>query len=540
VTGQRFDTSQLDAAYWFDNLRQPVLFHQATRALLADGYRCFVETSPHPVLSVGMQETFDDAGQRAFALGSLRREDGGPERFLTSVAEGHTRGLPVDWTVVYAADAERVELPTYAFQRQRYWLADLTTASAVPATAPTAETDPPHDPPERLWAALSRKSPDEQRQELLELVCSYTSKVTASSKAGPDTGETIAPSTPFRELGFDSLMATELRNHLSTATGQHLPSTIIYEHPTPEDLAAHLTDQIRSGEPPGEPEVTTSAESLSALFLRACREGRDTELEELLVVLASLRPEFDTEGDLAGQPRTVWLCDGEEEPVVICFPSFVWQPTLYQYSRLASGLRGSRSAGMVSLPGFRTGEALPADVTALAQVLGDAAVRAAGGRRFALLGHSGGGSIASVVTEHLERRGAHPGALVLLNTPTWGGEHGLNWAEWGPAVQSALLDRQDLFDQASDNMGEAWITARARYATLDYSVAAIAAPTLLVRASERLGQSTTGDGWRVSWRLEHTAVDAPGDHFSMLEADNALTVAQTIDTWLGEVVSRCR
>ncbi|KAB2354502.1 SDR family NAD(P)-dependent oxidoreductase, partial [Actinomadura montaniterrae] len=57
------------------------------------------------------------------AVGTLRRDDGGPRRFLSSLAELHVRGVPVDWTAVFAgSDPRRVALPTYAFQRERYWL----------------------------------------------------------------------------------------------------------------------------------------------------------------------------------------------------------------------------------------------------------------------------------------------------------------------------------------------------------------------------------------------------------------------------------
>ncbi|MEW2230514.1 acyltransferase domain-containing protein, partial [Streptomyces sp. NPDC007044] len=123
VTGGRIDTSTLDADYWVTNLRQEVRFDETVRALLADGFTYFVESSPHPVLAVGLAETFEDAGSDAVALGTLRRDEGGQERFLTSLAEGWVRGLPVDWRSVFAGTpAHHVDLPTYAFQHERYWL----------------------------------------------------------------------------------------------------------------------------------------------------------------------------------------------------------------------------------------------------------------------------------------------------------------------------------------------------------------------------------------------------------------------------------
>jgi polyketide synthase 7 len=145
------------------NLRQEVQFDETVRALLADGFGYFVESSPHPVLAVGLAETFEDAGSDAVALGTLRREEGGQERFLTSLAEGWVRGLPVDWQAVFAGTpARRVDLPTYAFQRQRYWLEDdapePTTGGAAAAVPDAVE--------ERFWAAVDGGDADAVAGEL--------------------------------------------------------------------------------------------------------------------------------------------------------------------------------------------------------------------------------------------------------------------------------------------------------------------------------------------------------------------------------------
>jgi acyl transferase domain-containing protein/D-arabinose 1-dehydrogenase-like Zn-dependent alcohol dehydrogenase/acyl carrier protein len=116
VSGEPIDTAQLDADYWFRSLRQPVRFADATRALADAGVTTFVEVSPHPVLTVAVEETTD-----ATAIGSLRRDDGGLERFATSLAEAHVNGVEIDWTPLLG-QGHRVHLPTYAFQRSRYWL----------------------------------------------------------------------------------------------------------------------------------------------------------------------------------------------------------------------------------------------------------------------------------------------------------------------------------------------------------------------------------------------------------------------------------
>ncbi|MFJ9951798.1 SDR family NAD(P)-dependent oxidoreductase [Kitasatospora sp. NPDC091207] len=115
--------AELDADYWYRNLRRTVAFEPATRALAEQGHGVFVEIGPHPVLTTSVQETLAAAGSQGITVGSLRRDDGGLARFLASVAEVHVQGRPVDWSAAFGGvPARRVELPTYPFQRQRYWL----------------------------------------------------------------------------------------------------------------------------------------------------------------------------------------------------------------------------------------------------------------------------------------------------------------------------------------------------------------------------------------------------------------------------------
>ncbi|MCG8918840.1 SDR family NAD(P)-dependent oxidoreductase, partial [Actinokineospora sp. PR83] len=114
LTGRVEDGSVMDAGYWFDNLRSTVEFAAAVERLVADGFGTFVECSPHPVLTMALPED-------VIAVGSLKRDDGGLSRMLLSLGELVVRGVQPDWTAV-VPDGERVELPTYAFQHERYWL----------------------------------------------------------------------------------------------------------------------------------------------------------------------------------------------------------------------------------------------------------------------------------------------------------------------------------------------------------------------------------------------------------------------------------
>ncbi|EFL33833.1 polyketide synthase I protein [Streptomyces viridochromogenes DSM 40736] len=132
VTGGLFDTTGLDAAYWYTNLRQSVLFEPTTRTLLDGGHGVFVECSPHPVLLHSIEETADTVGTAVVGVGSLRRDQGGPDRVLAALGEAFVAGVPVDWTVVFEDLPVRpVELPTYPFQRERYWLEQSAPAYAA-------------------------------------------------------------------------------------------------------------------------------------------------------------------------------------------------------------------------------------------------------------------------------------------------------------------------------------------------------------------------------------------------------------------------
>ncbi|MFK0263099.1 type I polyketide synthase [Streptomyces angustmyceticus] len=131
VTGEWLDTAGMDAGYWYANLRQTVRLEPAVRALLAADHRVFVEVGPHPVLTMPVQETAEAAGVDAVVTGTLRRDDGGPSRLYTSLGELYVNGVEVDWSPAFPVSRPGVvELPTYAFQRRRYWLESGPSAGA--------------------------------------------------------------------------------------------------------------------------------------------------------------------------------------------------------------------------------------------------------------------------------------------------------------------------------------------------------------------------------------------------------------------------
>ncbi|MFC4376080.1 type I polyketide synthase, partial [Nocardia halotolerans] len=154
VTGSEAGGAELVGDYWFRNMRDPVRFDVAVGSMVELGYRTFVEISPHTVLTVAVDQVVEAGGVEAAdvcTVGSLRHEDGGAERFLSSLAEVFVTGVEVDWQVLYARrDARRVALPTYAFDRDRYWV-DGTVELAATAVGPERA----------LWESVERGDIDE-------------------------------------------------------------------------------------------------------------------------------------------------------------------------------------------------------------------------------------------------------------------------------------------------------------------------------------------------------------------------------------------
>jgi acyl transferase domain-containing protein/D-arabinose 1-dehydrogenase-like Zn-dependent alcohol dehydrogenase/acyl carrier protein len=145
VTGDWIDTAELDAGYWFRNLRQRVLFADSIASLTEQGYGLFIESSPHPVLTTSIAEL---EAEDVVAVGSLQRNDGGLDRFYLSLGLAWAHGAKVKWTPAMPA-ARRIALPTYAFQHQHFWptLRDAADPSAVTVDAVDAA----------FWDAVERE-----------------------------------------------------------------------------------------------------------------------------------------------------------------------------------------------------------------------------------------------------------------------------------------------------------------------------------------------------------------------------------------------
>ncbi|HEY0932439.1 MAG TPA: type I polyketide synthase, partial [Trebonia sp.] len=120
-----------DPGYWVRHAREAVRFADGIRAAHAQGVRRFFELGPGEGLTALAHQCVDD-DDGVFAA-ALRTSAAEPEAFAAFLARVHVGGTPVHWAAFYSGSgARRIDLPTYAFQRQRYWLDDTTGKAAYP------------------------------------------------------------------------------------------------------------------------------------------------------------------------------------------------------------------------------------------------------------------------------------------------------------------------------------------------------------------------------------------------------------------------
>ncbi|WP_024804254.1 SDR family NAD(P)-dependent oxidoreductase [Nocardia sp. BMG51109] len=277
VRGELVDTGSLTAEYWAANLRRQAGFDPAVRALVAAGHRFFVEVSPHPVLVPALHDIFDDAGADGVAVGTLRRGEPGERQLSASMAEGYVRGLPVDWQRMFDPTEHRaVGLPTYPFQRRRYWLDAPEARPAAVHHVGTTERDEP-DFRRRL-----AETPGTGRYRLvLEVIRGQVAAVLRHA-----TADEVSADRSFKELGFDSVTAVELRNRLGAATGLALPAALVFSYPTPTALARHILDALELESPgdaaePSLPRHSDPHEPIAIVGM-ACRYPGGVESPEQL------------------------------------------------------------------------------------------------------------------------------------------------------------------------------------------------------------------------------------------------------------------
>ncbi|WP_432215350.1 type I polyketide synthase [Streptomyces lydicus] len=161
VTGDTATDEQLtDPEYWVRHAREAVRFADQVRTLAGQGVTTFVEVGPDAVLTAMARESLS---ADAVAVASLRRDRPEPQAVATALAELHVGGVRVDWPAVFADTGARpVELPTYAFQRDRYWLRSApSTVGARASATPDAPASvrPDGAPEDRFWRAVADRDP---------------------------------------------------------------------------------------------------------------------------------------------------------------------------------------------------------------------------------------------------------------------------------------------------------------------------------------------------------------------------------------------
>ena len=199
------DEPAFDAAYWAANLRRPVRFCSAVNRAFRDGFRAFVEISPHPVVTLPIEESVADD---TVVIGTLRREADDAITFATNLGALYTHGHPTALASTSAA-GHLVDLPTRTWQHRPYWFAAHPDELDIPAP--------------RQLSVLERL-----RGQIAEI-------------AGYRLTD-IDEHRPLTTLGLDSLMAQRLRNAVERDFARPLPIQPLLRGATLAEVADLLTE----------------------------------------------------------------------------------------------------------------------------------------------------------------------------------------------------------------------------------------------------------------------------------------------------------
>ncbi|WP_437114760.1 type I polyketide synthase [Streptomyces longispororuber] len=151
LTGALADADELrDPEYWVRHIREAVRFHDGLGALTGFGVSTLLELGPDAVLTAMAHDTVTEPAAQAGLVAAVRKDRSEADSFLAALAQVHVRGVEVDWAPLYAPveSRRRVDLPTYAFQHQTYWLNPLSQGSG---TAVAGAADPVDA---RFWEAV--------------------------------------------------------------------------------------------------------------------------------------------------------------------------------------------------------------------------------------------------------------------------------------------------------------------------------------------------------------------------------------------------
>ncbi|MGW1190766.1 SDR family NAD(P)-dependent oxidoreductase [Streptomyces sp. NPDC002559] len=405
-------------------------------------------------------------------------------------------------------------------------------AATVPPRPTAAVPAPPTPAP-----AVVPPAPAATRASLL---AAYLTDKAAETLRIP--AKKIDPGTSFASYGMDSILVLQFANALREDLGE-LSSALLFEEDSVDRLGAYLLEHQRaevdaltgarlpdSGKDANPDAVRgPSAASIGSLFTTLAGSGDPALSSSLLTAAARLRPAFASGAD-GREPETLHLADGADGIGLVCLPSLVAPTGAHQYLRFALALRGLRSVWTAGVPGYGAGEPLPGTLDAAMDLQADFLQRRFAGRLFALVAYSSGGWAAHEVLRRLEAAGAAPVALVLLDSP---GRPDDDVAGGMATIAHWLTSR---FPQLP--VEDEQLTAMARYAELfdGWRPRPVSTPTLFVGAAsegplfEVLGDRS-GPLWRPEWPLEHTRLEVPGSHFTILD-EHAKSTALAVHQWL--------
>ncbi|WP_285680733.1 type I polyketide synthase, partial [Kitasatospora phosalacinea] len=305
VTGRPATDELATPEYWVRHVRATVRFADGVRALDDAGVTAYLELSPAPVLTQAVAATLEERGRRALTTSALQADRPEARSAVTALAHLHTAGATWHPAALFPAGTRPCALPTYAFQRRRYWPdpagrtrqgapgRDLTTLTTLTTlTALTDGTTAGPDPDGATGALRQRLAGLDgaaRRRLLLDLVDSAAAAVVQRPGAEPfDTD------VPFKALGFGSLSAVELRNLLNETTGLQLPSSVVFDHPTVAALADRLhtellgsTDELTPTAPQDRP--AADDEPIAVIGIGCRYPGGITSPEELWQLVAEGR-----------------------------------------------------------------------------------------------------------------------------------------------------------------------------------------------------------------------------------------------------------
>jgi acyl transferase domain-containing protein/thioesterase domain-containing protein len=517
VTGRLGSRDELGSpGYWVRQARRPVRYLDAVRTVQEMGATTVVELGPAAVLTaMGLDCLLPlPPGRTAPAFVPASSATRSEVAVLQmALATAHSRGAAVDWHAVFdGSRARRIMLPTYAFDRRRFWVGevgDSRSAASTPVASGTSREAVTAPADASLVDRLATVSEDVRRQIVIGAIRSQSAAL-----LGHPSEDDVDVDRTLLELGFDSMGALELRGYLAEVTGVLLPATAFVDRPTPSSLADALVALLA-----GEPVAKSDEGRLTALARGAVDDaGMATAIAEI-VSAARLCFSFSTADQARGVVGETNLARGPSTPSLICVPSFLPGSGPHQFSRMAAEFQGRRHVTALSLPGFRRGDPLPGSWPALVDGLAATVVQSASGSPFVVVGYSSGGALAWAITERLERTGRLPAGMILIDT--YSHDRAGSDRLFGAAL-AQLIGRGDQLLAITDDQ----LLAMGAHVGLlrDWTAGSIRVPALLLRA----GRPMSGG---VSWPHAAEIVDVPGDHFSIIEHDAAST-ALAIEAWV--------